>query len=415
MPTSDYRYFLSITSQFHFCPIPFRLDSYSSCSFGCRYCYASCRGGQRGDSLQIASPETLLRRISRSKASPPQSALDDFLARRIPLHFGSMSDPFSDFEKQHKTSLQLLKVLNSEKYPTIISTKSSLLTQDNYLEVISEANCIVQVSITSLDDSIKTQLEPGTPPSQSIKQTIATLIKAGVPISLRFQPFIEALWDQYISTIDWFSGIGGQHIAIEYLKIPIEKKWHGQKHMSDLLRKDIKNEYLERGATRVGREWVLPLHEKLDHILKLKHYANSKGLYVGVAENELSLLSDGDCCCFHDISAHLSGANLFEYNFRKVAKDGLKKTHFGLDSLNKVWAPEHSIRMYINSHSRKSDIKTIRDYIKQAWNGTHNGFSICEYYGIEFHDSPHQTNRYHFQDDAKSLYEKHRFNPKNEF
>jgi DNA repair photolyase len=32
---------LSLTSQFYFCPVPLRLDTYSGCSHGCIYCFAN--------------------------------------------------------------------------------------------------------------------------------------------------------------------------------------------------------------------------------------------------------------------------------------------------------------------------------------------------------------------------------------
>jgi DNA repair photolyase len=36
---------LSLTSQFFFCGLPLRLDSYRGCAFQCSFCYARYRGG----------------------------------------------------------------------------------------------------------------------------------------------------------------------------------------------------------------------------------------------------------------------------------------------------------------------------------------------------------------------------------
>ena len=32
---------ISFTSQFYFCPVPLRMDTYSGCSHGCLYCFAN--------------------------------------------------------------------------------------------------------------------------------------------------------------------------------------------------------------------------------------------------------------------------------------------------------------------------------------------------------------------------------------
>lgn len=43
--SKEYTNSLSLTSQFSFCGLPFRLDTYSGCSFSCAYCFARIRGG----------------------------------------------------------------------------------------------------------------------------------------------------------------------------------------------------------------------------------------------------------------------------------------------------------------------------------------------------------------------------------
>jgi DNA repair photolyase len=42
---SSYSTPLSLTSQFPFCGLPLRLDTYLGCTFGCIYCSSKDRGG----------------------------------------------------------------------------------------------------------------------------------------------------------------------------------------------------------------------------------------------------------------------------------------------------------------------------------------------------------------------------------
>lgn len=113
MSQHDYKYFLSLSSQFPFCGIPLRLDSFSRCQFACRYCFASARGGAGGESrIQTADPKRLARRLARLEISrQPQSALDELLLARIPIHFGGMSDPFMPAELDRRITFDLLQVL----------------------------------------------------------------------------------------------------------------------------------------------------------------------------------------------------------------------------------------------------------------------------------------------------------------
>lgn len=100
---ANYRYFISLTSQLPFCGIPFRLDSYSRCQFGCRYCFASARGGAASPEKIAGGNVTALRRkFQRVAKGKPTTAIEEMLMARIPLHFGGMTDPFIPYGRVHR-------------------------------------------------------------------------------------------------------------------------------------------------------------------------------------------------------------------------------------------------------------------------------------------------------------------------
>ena len=45
---------MAMTQQFRHCGNPFRIDTYKGCDFGCRYCFANCRGGNFDNSFKVA-------------------------------------------------------------------------------------------------------------------------------------------------------------------------------------------------------------------------------------------------------------------------------------------------------------------------------------------------------------------------
>ena len=67
---TKYNYSLSLTSQFYFCGIPYRLDTKPKCELNCSYCFAMSRGGRRTETSLIADPnflERLIKKIENNK------------------------------------------------------------------------------------------------------------------------------------------------------------------------------------------------------------------------------------------------------------------------------------------------------------------------------------------------------------
>ena len=45
---------LNVSSKFAICGLPLRVDTYRTCSFGCKYCFANYRISRKADDFQIA-------------------------------------------------------------------------------------------------------------------------------------------------------------------------------------------------------------------------------------------------------------------------------------------------------------------------------------------------------------------------
>ena len=84
-PTRPYQQVLGLTQQFVTCGNAFRLDSWSGCSYGCRYCFVTQKG--RGDrkegmgdvsvlwrALEVAFEEGLRRTIEWYKSKGANTA-----------------------------------------------------------------------------------------------------------------------------------------------------------------------------------------------------------------------------------------------------------------------------------------------------------------------------------------------------
>lgn len=379
--SSEYRYHLSVSSQFPYCGIPLRLDTYSKCQFACRYCFASARGGATGDErIKVADPSALARRLNRlSSGAEARSALDEMLAARIPIHFGGMSDPFMPLELKRQNTLEFLRVLSDFAYPTIVSTKGILAAEEPYVSLLSRPEFAVQFSITSASDRDSEVVDVGAPATSERLRAARTLVDAGAKVAIRHQPLLPTKREDALFVIEAAAKAGATHYAIEHLKLPIEQSWSHRKQLNDAAGADLNVYFNERRAIRVGREWILPTLDRFQTIIRMKRAANEAGLSFGAADNDLLHLSDGNVCC--------SGADLlgmgggFQFNFLSAVRRGAGSGEVCFDSIRGLWRPTRSIAQYVNSNSREAG-QTVEAFLRKRWNGASNGPSPTAFFGV---------------------------------
>ena len=362
---SEYEYSLSLTSQFPFCSVPLRLDSYSKCQFACRYCFAAARGGSRSAStLKIASTDRIARLLSAA-ATGRGGVLGEMLRQHIPIHFGGMSDPFPPMENVGGVSLELLRILANNRYPTIISAKGVPDNVNKYIEVIASGRMLVQFSFSVVDSSIQDKVDAGVPDVDRRFEFMAELARAGVPVSVRLQPVFPGHEAFAWPLISRSSESGAKHVAIEYLKYPVESNWRGITKLISSGKGALWDLYRGNGASLIGREWVLPVAYRAERARQLREKVRSVGMTFAYADNDMLHFSDGDTCCTGaDLHLGVSGLS-FNYHraIRRAGEDGLVT----FSSIGEEWRPSGSVARYLNSRSRARG-KTLSDQIRNGWN-----------------------------------------------
>jgi DNA repair photolyase len=397
-----YRYSLSITSQFPFCSIPFRLDSYSQCQFACAYCFAAARGGYTGKPrVASADASALMRRLQRLASGPPRSAVDEMLAARVPIHFGGMSDPFMPIERSRRVTLELLRILSAHRYPTIISTKSVLCSEPEYLDVLASGDFAVQFSISTLDARLSSAVDIGAScPAQRLR-AMEILSARGIRTSGRLQPLLPGREDDGEAVINAVANAGARHVGVEHLKLSVERSARGTSKLSEVLERDLPRFYKDSQAKRCGREWILPPMERVQRMLRLRGIAWSSGLTFVAADTDLLHLSDGESCC--------SGADLlgFATAYRFTYTQALHASTNGevrFASIAKEWRPSRSIGQFVNSKCRLPG-SSPDEYVRDGWNGILHGHSPKDFYGVS--DTGQKDNEgfviYQVSDEVRSL------------
>jgi DNA repair photolyase len=356
------------------------MDTFLGCSFGCVYCYAKNRGGNyRNLTIKPANPDHIINYFKHSKRKCG-GVISQMIDRRVPIHMGGMTDPFQTLELKWRVTEKVLKYLCQIKYPIVISTKSTIPTQEPYLSLLkSNPNVLIQVSLSTVIDKISAVLEPHSPSPSKRLQAMEILERNGLKTACRWQPYFpysELNDRQFVESI---ANTGTKFLTLEHLKLPIEKR------TNIYLDKDYREVYITNGATKLGRELVLSADNKISTIERIRSQAHAYNLQFGAADNEFHHYSDTDCCCAG--VASLAG---FENWFKFQISYAIIKSHghpFDFSILNDEWKPSGLINRHINSHSRlnrkNKSFGTMEDYLKVYWNNTESVFNPTKYYGVK--------------------------------
>jgi DNA repair photolyase len=383
----DYTTPLSITSQFLFCGLPLRMDTYRGCGFQCGFCFARGRGGNAPvPAVAPADPRFIARQFDRAlKGDSPVSLVGEFLRHRVPVHFGGMSDPFQHAELRYRVTEAALKVLADHDYPTVISTRGLLAATEPYLSLLRRFRAVVvQFSMSSSRESTARRAEPRSHPPSDMLRCMEHLAKQNIPVTCRWQPYIPDVSEKPSEFAKRLSSSGCAHISLEHLKVPMEKNSLNWRDFTNRLGTDLHQRYLSQGALRDGREYVLPAARKFALVQEAAAAVREHGMTFGAADNEFQYMSDTACCC-SGVDRFPGFENFFKHQIGYALRRcrGKRITY---SAIQNEWTPQGSIDRYLNSHSRLSqrnqDSGTIDRHIQAKWNRPGHPGSPSSFFGV---------------------------------
>lgn len=357
--TDDYSMPLSMTSQFRFCGNPFRLDFYSFCSFGCKYCFARNLGGKRDFKVSYAKFEIIEKLFKKAFDSEEESnnITIELLRHKVPIHVGGLADPFQTAEWRLKLNYKLIELSNKYQYPLIFSTKTSFLP-DEYFEILNPKLHAFQISLIGVSDSYIRKYEDNTPLASERIEFLKELRDKGFWCSIRIQPVIDI--DEVLKLCDLIDGIAS-YVTVEHIKINIENP------ISMELFKDILPKCKSKSK---ARDLEIPIMEKIDNISKIKEHL--KNTTMGVGDNDLHWLSWSRCCCGVDTIGE-NFNNYLKYNLTYFTTERLGKK---IDEDEEIWIPKCKIGNILNSDIRIKGVEGFNDYV-DMYCSKHNDF-MCD-------------------------------------
>jgi len=298
---------------------------------------------------------------------------------------GGIQDPFGGLEVTHGVTLELLRILQAYNYPTIISTKSTLPGKEPYVSLLNEMNVLIRFSAAGVREECRKKLEVGCPGIDETLATITSLSAQGIAVSLRVQPVIPGHEEEALMLAKRAAQSGVRHVSFEYLKIGTEGREQTVNRVSAAVGADIWNVMVERGITRIGRDYTLKAAAKSDFVRRAKQLCRNSGVKFGASDTEFIHLSDGLGCC-NGSDYFLENCTQFRSNFVGVLSDCKKGDRIYFSDLELHWQPKLNVHRYLTTNSRgRSSNKRLSNWMSLLacrWNGGKSPYSPSFFFGI---------------------------------
>ncbi|MDM5063869.1 PA0069 family radical SAM protein [Aeromonas salmonicida] len=175
--------------------VPFgrSINPYQGCEHGCIYCYARPSHAYLELSPGLDFETRLFAKLNAAELLRREFAKPTYQPQTIVL--GANTDPYQPIEHHYRLTRQLLEVMQAHRHPVGIITKSAMILRDLDLlaELAREGLCQVMVSVTTLNETLRRQLEPRASTGTGRLKVIEKLAQAGVPVGVLAAPMIPRL------------------------------------------------------------------------------------------------------------------------------------------------------------------------------------------------------------------------------
>jgi DNA repair photolyase len=177
--------------------LPFRwtVNPYRGCSHSCHYCFARAYhayldlGVGEDFSSKIVVKTNVVDVLRRELASPRWAG--------EAIAMGTATDPYQHCEGRYRLTRGIVEALAECANPLSLLTKSTLVLRDlDAFRRLNEVTSVtVSMSVAMLDERIRREVEPGTPPGRKRLEVLARFADAGIRTGVLVAPVLPALTD----------------------------------------------------------------------------------------------------------------------------------------------------------------------------------------------------------------------------
>lgn len=201
------------------------VNPYRGCEHGCVYCFARPSHAYLDLSPGLDFETKLFAKNNAAELLRAELAKPGYVP--APIALGINTDGWQPIERHHRITRDCLAVLLETRHPLSIVTKGSALLRDLDLlaELAKHGLVSVFVSITTLDNTLSSKLEPRAAAPHTRLKMLAALHEAGVPAGVLVAPVIPMITDMHLEHIlEAARDAGAQSAGYVLLRLPHELK-----------------------------------------------------------------------------------------------------------------------------------------------------------------------------------------------
>ncbi len=171
----------------------YSLNPYQGCEHGCVYCYARTTHEFWGYNAGLDFESKII--VKKNAAALLEKELLKPGWKAQPIVLSGNTDCYQPIEQKLRITRSLLQVFADYRHPVGIITKNVAFLNDlDLLKDLASDNLVrVILSITSLDESLRSKLEPRTASAQKKLEAIEILSQNNIPVSIMTAPIIPGL------------------------------------------------------------------------------------------------------------------------------------------------------------------------------------------------------------------------------
>lgn len=179
----------------------YSLNPYQGCEHGCIYCYARNSHEYWGYSAGLDFESRIV--VKKNAPQLLRKFFDNKRWQPAPISLSGNTDCYQPIERKMKLTRALLEICLEYRNPVALLTKNALVLRD--LDIIKEMASLglikVFTSITSVDEKLRSVLEPRTSTYKTRLMIVSKMSAAGVPTGIMNAPLIPGINDHHMPEV----------------------------------------------------------------------------------------------------------------------------------------------------------------------------------------------------------------------
>jgi DNA repair photolyase len=201
------------------------LNPYRGCEHGCVYCFARPSHAYLDLSPGLDFETKLYAKTNAAERLRHELSKPGYVP--VPTALGINTDAYQPIERRYRVTRAVLEVFAECRHPVSFVTKGGLITRDIDLLSAMARDHLVSVffSITTLDNTLASKMEPRATAPHGKLRAMRTLADAGVPVGVMVAPVVPMLTDRELEHIlEAAHAHGARAAGYTLLRLPHELK-----------------------------------------------------------------------------------------------------------------------------------------------------------------------------------------------